>query len=247
MSPEISSALTQTESRPQFVAFGGFVKPEMYDVFGEYDLEDLSAREKAWISPTQFGEMLFNPSCDAKFVVDDVGLNTYEYKLIARSPQKLAETAFSNTLSDNDVDDERLAASKRSEIHALESKQAAMEEHGAKLKERRLDIKELKREARKPGYAHKTPERMRELINVAWQEFQTVLDVAHVQRGWDDEKRARAQAAFIYYLTQGSQPTRVRHWQAMLDVVDNYLGARIHILTKRDSLVTRLLAQKQSA
>src|SRR5437016_478213 len=90
------------EKQPR-VAFGGFVKPEMYDVFGEYDLSSLTDTEKAWMTPRHIKDYLFQRNFDDPCVVDRTALNGHEYNLIARSPKKLAETAFSRTLAADDV------------------------------------------------------------------------------------------------------------------------------------------------
>lgn len=220
--------------RAPMVAFGKFVKPEMYDVFGEYDLGDVTDAEKAWMTPQNLAEALFSPPKDGDMVVDrQLALNPYEYKIVLRSPTSLGETALSTALGANDLDDERVATGKRARIHALEAKQDVMSGHLSKLKERRQDVKELKREARAPGYAHKSAERMKELTSVVWLELRTILDVVHVQRGWDDATRKRAEAAMINHLTQGSQRYRVKNWQSMIDLTDSYLGARIHIFRDR--------------
>lgn len=223
------------------VAFGRFVKPELYDVFGDHDLGALDPEQKAWMKVERLTETLFDPPKDARFVVDGIGLNPYEFNLVARAPGRLAETAMSRTLGDNDVDDERLAASERSRVHALQTKHTSMTAHLDKLLNRRTDIKLLNRRAKAPGYAHETEDRMKELLSGAWQEFTTMLDVMHVRRNWDDEKRAQAEAALLSYLTQGSQRTRVGRWWAMLGLADNYLGARINILRKRNRQVEDML------
>ncbi len=230
-------------TRTPLVAFGKFVKPEMYDVFGEYDLGTLTPAEKAWVDPNKLAPILFDPPKEAELVVDRVALNPYEYRLILRSPQGLARTALSGVLGDNDLDNERIEASKRGRTHALEAKHEAMSEHVGKLQERRKDMKELLREAKTPGYAHKTEERMKELTSAAWLEFKTIIDVIHVQRGWDDEKRKRAETAVVNYLTQGSQRERVGHWWEMIQLADNYLGARIHVFRDRVKKAQELIAK----
>lgn len=151
----------------------------------------------------------------------------------------MAESAISQTLADHDLSDERLADSDRSVQHAFDNKKEAMEKHVAKLIDRRLDIKLLYREAKAPGYAHQTPERMKELISGAWQEFKIILDVMRIQRGWDDETSKRAEATLIHNLTQGAQNIRVGHWRTMLELSDNYLGARIALFKNRIRRVSR--------
>lgn len=233
--------LEQVSKREPNVAFGRFVKPQMYDVFGEYDLSAVTEEEKDWLKPEQIGQIIFAPERSARFTVDDICLNAYEHGLLARYPHRLAETAEQRSLKDNDLDDEVIATSKRAQIHSLEAKYESMTVHKAKLFEQRGLIKELAKEAKYPGYAHKSPERMKELTSAAWVEFKTMLDVVHIQRGWDDEKRHRAEATLVHYLTQGSQRDRVAHWQAMIDLADNYLGARNYLFKNRITKTERLL------
>jgi len=221
------------KSKPKRVAFGGFVKPEMYDVFGDYDLSELSEQEKNWMTTEKLRELIMSPAIEYKFAVDGVKLNTYEYNLVVRSPEHLGRFAAAKTLGDNDLDDERLAAGDRAPKHVFESKLATMQPHLDAMRLQRSMVRELSREASKPGYAHKTEERMKELTSAAWNEFKTMLDVLHIERGWDDNLRNRADAALINYLTQGGQRDRVAHWQSMIELTDNYLTQRIALFNRR--------------
>jgi hypothetical protein len=243
--PEQEGQIEHAKREPN-VAFGGFVKPEMYDVFGEYDLSGVTDEEKAWLQPGQIGEIIFAPKRTARFTVDDICLNAYEHGLLARYPHRLAETAEQRTLKDNDLDDEIIATSKRAEIHVLENKHEAMSGHRTKLVEQRSLIKELAKEARTPGFAHKSPARMKELTSAAWLEFKNMLDVVHLQREWTDEQRTRAEATLIHYLTQGSQRDRVGHWQSMIELANNYLGARMHLFRSRITKTERLIQERTS-
>lgn len=229
------------------VAFGGFVKPEMYDVFGDYDLSSVTDSERAWMQPEQLGSILFQSDRRTKFAIDGVVLLPTEYELVARHPVKLIEQAEARSLKDKDVDDTVLATAARSQLHALETKSEAMSSHRASLVEQRGMLSELAKEAKNPGFAHKSPERMTLLLSAAWNEFQNILDVVHIQRGWDDQARERAQAALIHYLTQGSQRDRVGHWQDMIKLADGYLGARLHVFGSRIRTVESLHKEKTTA
>lgn len=233
-SPEQLSLDSVRPEKPPLVAFGKFVKPEMYDVFGDYDLSNLSDTEKVWMTADRIGEALFRPPRNERaLIVDSIGLNPYEYGILARSPMGLARHALSHVLQDNDLDDERMAASQRGQVHILESKRDPMSEHVEKLRAARHDVQALHGEAKKPGYAHKTDMWMKEHLSTAWLEFQTMLDVMRVQRGWNDETSGRAQAALINYLSQGSQRDRVKHWKEMIELSENYLRARIILFSGR--------------
>lgn len=242
-----SVAAADTAGEPKRVAFGRYVKPEMYDVFGDYDLGDVTDNEKQWMTAENLGLSLFEQDSAVPYTVRGVALNTTEYGLLARHPKRLAEAAEQKSLKDKDLDDEVIATAKRAEIHALENKLEVMMAHSAKLAEQRRLIKELSSEARKPGFAHKSPERMKELISAAWIEFTGMLDVVHVQRGWDDDKRKRAETTLIHYLTQGSQRGRVANWQAMIGLADGYLGARLNLFGTRTRETAELLQNKNAA
>ncbi len=71
-----------------------------------------------------------------------------------------------------------------------------------------------------------------------------MLDVVHLQRDWTDEQRKRAEGTLIHYLTQGSQRDRVGHWWAMIDLANNYLGARVHIFKSRITKTERLIQER---
>jgi len=217
------------------VAFGGFVKPEMYDIFGEHDLNSVMDAEKQWMQPEKLEVILHSPPLDAKNVVDGVSLTSKEHQVLlrARDPEKIAEVAFSGVTKNGDIDDELLAAANRSEVHILEGKRMAMVDYREKLLERRTNIRVLQKEVRAPGFAHKTSIEMRGLINDAWQEFTNMLEVVHIQRGWDDETRERAETTLMHYLTQGSSRDRVGHWNQMLALASVYLSRRQKLFHRR--------------
>lgn len=243
--------LSEIEAQPRpspepKVAFGRFVKPEMYDMFGEYDFAEINDQEKAWLTPRRIHENLFNRRYDDPCVVDRLALNGYEYKIIARSPEHLAETAFSTTLAADDVTEDRLAAAERSGLHVLESKQEAMIEHVQKLNLSKADIQKLSNLARQPGYAHVNQETMKLLINNAWTEFKTMLEVVHIQRKWTDDQRHKAETSLIHYLTQGAQTQRVKHWKTMLSLANAYLSSRISVFQNRVDSIGQILDTSDS-
>lgn len=246
MTNQNQGALFESPQNEPNVAFGKFVKPEMYDIFGDYDLSTLTDAEKEWMTSEQLEPILFNPSKDADLIVRNISFNAYEFKLMGRNPRGLAATAMSGAISDNDLTEERLAAGARGAVHILEQKRNAMTLHLDKMVGSRGAIKELKKEARTPGYAHIPEARMKSLLNIAWQEFTTILDVVHLQRQWGDEQRSRAEGTLINYLTQGSQRDRVGHWQKMINLADNYLGARTSVFRNRLSHVSKELESRTS-
>lgn len=233
------------QSKQKLVAFGGFVKPSLYGIFGEHNLENLTEAEKSWMTAEKLRELVLSPQQNDRFLVDDVSLNTYEYNLIARSPSQLGKFASARVLHDNDLDDLRVKASNRAPIHVFEQKIAGMQAHGEKLNDRKNMLRELQKEVKTPGYAHKTPERMSQLIAAVWNEFMVMLDVIHLQRDWDDNKRQRAESALIGYLNQGAQRQRVANWSNALGVVDNYLTQRILLFRRKTQFTQHELERYQ--
>lgn len=241
--PEQIIATPEQQEKQRLVAFGGFVKPEMYDVFGDYDLSEVTDKEKTWMTADRLREIVIPNNPQTTYSVEGVCLNSYEFNLAARHPKKLGETIFARVMHDRDVDDERITRAVGEQRRGLTDKLTGMNEHLAKLQAGRADIRELQREAKTPGFAHKSEERMKQLTSAAWLEFQTILDVVHLQREWDQDKRDRAQASLIYYLTQGSQNIRVGHWQEMIGLSDNYLTLRVQLFSNRARQVGRILRE----
>ena len=234
--PDAATGINGDSSKPidlpkksKLVAFGGFVKPNIYDIFGDFNLDDVTESEKEWMTASNLFRLLLVNTREYRFAVDEVPLNAFEYNLIARSPSHLARFATANVLNDNDLDDEKISASKRAPVHVLGQKIEGMQHHVDKLNEQNTLLESLRREIGMPGYAHKTKEEMRQLIAVAWNELAIIMDVLRLQRGWDDKKHQRAKSTLLYYLTQGSQRERVSHWRAITFVANQYLNKRIKV------------------
>ena len=217
------------------VAFGGFVKPENYDIYGDYDFETLTESQKAWMNPEKLRSILMpeEKGSNTDLAVDGVLLNQTEYSIIVRSPDQLGKFAVANVLKDKDLTDEVIQAGNRARIRVLSQKEESMSFHRDLIKENRTLLRELRKEISMPGFAHKTPERMMQLTSVAWNEYMNILDVLRIQREWDDEKHQQAKTALTYYLTQGSQRDRVKHWDEMTSLADQYMTVRISLFTNR--------------
>ena len=230
------------------VAFGGFVKPENYDIYGEYDFDTLTEAEKAWMNPSKLRSILMPQEKAGRedLAVDGVLLNQTEYSIIVRSPDQLGKFAVANVLKDKDLTDDVINAGNRARIRVLSQKEDAMVFHTDSIKESRKDLRELRKQISMPGFAHKTPERMKQLTSVAWNEYMNILDVLRVQREWNDEKHEQAKTALTFYLTQGSQRDRVKHWDEMSELADQYMTVRIALFTNRIRTV-RLEIDKYSA
>jgi hypothetical protein len=250
MPPATTIAETEPTERPHnLVAFGRFLKTEIYDIFGEHDLESLTDAERAWITPDRLDSILIldrdrprRKKEEELCVVDDTSLIPHEYNLLARSPRSMGAAAYASVLKDEDLDDERQAAAERSIGHTLSGKLEPMQYHLLGLMERSNDLSRLHKEAAQPGYAHQTELTMKSWLGEAWQEFTTMLDAVRVQRNWDDEQRKRADAAMINYLTKGSQRDRTAHWQSMLALARTYLDRRVQLFQNRIIAVEDLLA-----
>lgn len=224
------------------VAFGRFVKQEMYDVFGEYDFESLTDAEKLWVEPRNIAPHLFEAPHGSVLAVpyttrgrsrDFLALPAAEFNWIARYPRALGRSSVTGALKDNDLSDEVMAASNRARLHVFDQKIARMQSHSDNLEGRREEIVFLRRRIKTPGYAHVRATRMAQLVSGLWQEGITILDVLHVQRNWDDEQRTRAEAAMVAYLTHGPQNTRIAHWGEFANLAESYLSARAGLFKGR--------------
>jgi len=228
------------------VAFGRYLKYWQYDMFNDHNKSIVQPEEVAWMVPERISSILFatrgkgEPYPDGLYV-DGVLLNQFEYGLIPRSPDALGKASISKTLGDNDVTSEVVERAQRSRLHTFESRLEALDTHGAKLKERRELIIKLQRAAHKPGYAVGTPEEVKPMFAGAWSEFTNILDVLHIQRNWDQEKRQVAETALLMYLTEGKQSDRVQHWSQMLELSRTYLAARSHLIDVRTKELKELL------
>jgi hypothetical protein len=225
---------TEVVRRQPQVAFGRFVKSETHDVFGEYDTTTVTEDEQRWMTAERLGGILFGryPRRDLG-VVDGLRISTDEYNLVARDPQWLASTVMARVISDREVDDARIEKARGRAAEALDRKRDRMQEHLGLLVVRQEHVHELARQAKMPGFAHKTEERMTRLFGTALDEFQNMLEVAHLQRNWTDEKRYRAHTALLHHLTVGPQRQRVANWQNMLSLTDRYLSARQTLFRNR--------------
>jgi len=217
------------------VAFGGFVKPENYDIYGDYDFDTLSDAEKAWMNPDKLRSILMpeEKGSNTDLAVDGILLNPTEYSKIVRSPNHLGVYAINTVLKDKDLTNDVMQSGNRNRIRMLAQKENEMSTHRDLIKENRTLLRELRKEISMPGFAHKTPERMMQLTSVAWNEYMNILDVLRIQRGWDDEKHNQAKTALTYYLTQGAQKDRVKHWDEMTELADQYMTVRISLFTNR--------------
>lgn len=227
------------QHEPKRVAFGRYLKPEQYDIFGDYDLSTVTDEEKAWMTPENLSRIVFVDEKQQRgkdgLYIDGVLVNQYEYRLIPRSPLALGKASLSRVLGDKEVNEEVVQTAQRGRIHVLEDKVEAMAAHRAKLSDRRATIVELQHAAQKPGFSipRRSPEEVKQMFGEAWQEFTNILDTLQIQRGWTEEQRIAANGALINYLTQGSQRDRVHNWKQMLELSRKYLVARDYILNTR--------------
>jgi hypothetical protein len=224
ISPEQLKVKAQEKQDP-LVAFGGFVKPEIY-YDGDFDPDTLTDKEKEWMTPATISSILFNRDFGEDLVYRGIKFNAYEHKLLAHYPAKLAETAMKGVLKDKDITDDVMGKKARSRVHILQSKADYMKPHIEKLKVRQKDVERLQKEIRTPGFAHVRASEMSRLINHTYQEFITILDVLHIDRDWDEQTRRKAELALVNYLTQGGQRDRVSHWRQMAELSRSYLLAR---------------------
>ncbi len=251
------SSADESESGPSKTkrrAFGYFLKTWQYDPEGKYDLASVTPEQVGQLNPQWIADYLFKPSMTIKgggqifrVPVDarrqaslHIALNPVEYALLPRVPEAFARQAQAQTLGANDLSEDSIQKSKRSVVHAFDSKLEKVVPHRAKLLTAQQQIRELRALAAQPGYAHKTEFEMTQLMGAAWNEFTTMLDVVHTARNWTDEQRVQAEATLLKQLTTEGQRTKTGVWQFMLEVADNYLDQRIAAFGSRISQVRQL-------
>lgn len=238
--------LERPEARPHAdrYSFGGFLKSEIYDIFGDLPVQELTQTEIAWFSPQKLALITMQEARQSRLRdprrFDGVLLSPVERKLLVFSPAHLGRRALDVTLSSRDIDEELVQSSRRSSMHAVENGLGKMQSWHDELLTRRSDVIELHGEARSPGYAHKRKERMHQLFSVSWTEMLNLADTLQEMKGYSDDKKARLLASAVTYLTTGPQSDRVRHWKKLLEFQKTYFDARIGIF---DRQITR--AQKQ--
>lgn len=239
------------------VAFGGYVKSELYDVFGVHDLSAVTPADIEQVKPQNIGKFLFdlpyNPNDDTEGgqfqhdnVIKGVALNPYELTVIMRSPDasKIGRVAYAATAKKEDMSDELQARARRSYWHAIESKRDAMVEHKEKLHTRWDRMGLLLREARSPKYAHFSRENFNLLVGEFWQEVQTILEVLREVHGWNDDEQQQARAAMVAYMTTGPQTQRVKHTKEVIKFVRRYLVKRQGVFAHRIARANEELAKR---
>ena len=235
------------------VAFGRFLKPEIF-VDDNPSFSGLDTAHKEWFNPSTIERSLFRPPADALLTVridpDNrrspvISLNEVDFALIGRFPEKLAESAFRKTLAAGDRNQDRVAAAERSRLHAVESRQIVTVKQLTSMLERREELDLFAAKAKAAGWAHLTPSHMQELFNVCSQELITILDILHAREGWSDQERQQRYDGMIYYLTQGDQRSRVKHWQSTIGTVRRYLNARINTFENHYSSAAAWLSKQE--
>lgn len=219
------------------VAFGRYLRPDFY--VDDPTFEALPNEYKEWFDPTQIEIALFRPPKGTHMTVridpenwrrsPYLSLNQEDFALVGRFPVKLAESAIRQTLAAGEVNEERVAAATRSGIHAVEARQEATEKHITAMQERKEQLDLFAKKARAAGWAHLKSDDMQELFNLCSQELITIMDILQIREEWTDAERENRYAGMMYYLTQGSQRTRVEHWRATIATVRRYLSAKIHL------------------
>lgn len=236
---------TEAKQPKKRVAFGGFVKPTEYDPAGEHDLESVTEAQVNWMGPNNLRRILFSRrgAPDASLRIGNLLVNPYEHGNFVRHPRAFAAQARSSVLGTNEPGDEKDAASRRAINHQLHPKLDPMIDYVGKLTTARDEVLELLKEQRSPGFAHKSPDWMVKHISTAWLEFEGILHVLRIERGWNDQQAHDAKTAFIARLVTGSQTTRVGHWLEMTRLSNDYLGRRIGVFTTNIAQIKKLLVE----
>lgn len=251
--PDVNTpeTINSVENERIRVAFGGFLKPELYDDQLVTPKIDISETERAWFDVKRIKKILLGPVSYEEYQSDDrsdgVLLSAAERTALVRSPTMLARTALDRTINASiDQTDDRIEAAQRSSGHALKKKLEKMQQVSDGIGVRLSDIVELEKEAKTPGYAHKSPERMAELISASWQELLNITDVLQMKRGWSDEQKMKFRQAAKDYLTTGSQRQRVKHWRELLQLQSTYLSRKSRVFKKQIAKTIPMITDEET-
>ncbi len=249
--PELEGMPNHEVKEPRVVAFGRFLKGDIYtDALVTPDV-NVTDEEAHWFNVGAIKKIFLGPvdvdEYRAADRFDGVLLSPAERTALVRSPTMLAQTAMDRTVNaGHDLTEERLAAAERSRGHIAQSKLDAMNEIADGIAGRLADVEELRKEARAPGFAHKSPTRMHELLSASWQEFLNMSDILQIKRNWDDDKKLRFRKVVRDHLTTGSQRDRVAHWHEFLDFQSTYLNRKHHIFGRQIAKTRALLGDEVS-
>lgn len=244
--PTLPGVVTEQKSKRR-AAFGRYVGPEHFDLFGDYDLKNIPKEDRGWITPNFLDDNLITARKDAPNVVSGIALNTYEYNLLirARNPKYLRNKVVTASMGyERPTEQKRTQAEMRGNS-TIQQKLVGMTNHIGNLEQSNGMLKQLVHLSLAPGYAHTTDAKLIELYANAWNEFENIIDVVHIVEKWTDEQRDRADPSFLRYLTKDDQIMRVHQWKSMILLARRYVTHRIYLFTDREDKAKELLGSQQ--
>ena len=242
------STMEQLIEKNRPIAFGRVVMPYFFGLDEEAYANVPTSHIQAADPRTLLLPHLLPVERSGKHVVDRVALSGEEYERVVRNPDAFIDKISNTTRKARQLDDNlerRGQAVDRSEIHALSSKQQAMEQTLSGIVKERGIVDVLSDKARMPGYAHVRARDMLEMTGYTYSViFKRMLDVVGDQKEWDTEAATAAKKAIDYRLFfDGNR--RVGYWRDMLSAAEQYGQARERLFHDRVKRVGAALLSRE--
>lgn len=183
-----------------------------------------------------------------KFMVAGLALNETEFKHIIRSKELetveapvMARTVAANRGTVNPI---------RLEEKELKSRKGLLGTKGKahtavlnSLEKENVNLSELFRLIKSPGFALVKEADLRILATSAWEHsFLNLINVAKNQFGWDNDKAEQAKKAMTSRLLSGPQRERVRYWEELTGLARDYSRMKHALFSQRkNKIVTSYL------
>lgn len=172
-----------------------------------------------------------------------LGLTPAEFRLLARHPAKLGQTAMNatkNAYSEREQrTDEVRAKAKRSAIHAVESRQSRMTEYAAVVAERLRLIDKFVEMDQYPNLVRAEITTTRERFQMLRQNvIENIISAAANQEDWAEAHSARIEKAVVRQLyIEPNLQRRYRNFNAILDLGRDYNRHKLRLIQARHNEV----------
>lgn len=237
------STPAQERNLNQRRAFGRVVNPEFWNI-DTTELAEVNEEDLARVEPNYLRGQIFTRR--GPLVVGNTGVafNPAEYSAIVRSPKAFEKAVSAKTQAARETEsstNRRDAAAERSVKHAMENKLGRLTKLEKGLENELSWLKALAKEAKSPGFAHRSEKQLLALAGGAhYLSFANILNVVRIQEGWDEATFIKADAAMAHRLLSGPQRQKVGYWNQMLELAIGYGRAKRAIVRQRMSAIARI-------